>query len=617
MVNGSPRLCGVFLFLHTIMRKKSLKLVKSIVKAKSINEAIADPEAHTWETPHPADAWQRLSPDQQAHVQTLHQQGRLHQDGHLHGWRPGTGPLFGRDFHGRSAEDYKTMYRRLHQDLMSFGHSHDEAHQQASEHVNNVRQQAHEQGNQAHNEAMREIRLNERKKQQAAQNVSGAQKQQQYKQDAETLHGMALKGARESEEYFRTGTQAVRDAWHKTSGDKLSPSMSEHLDKVHPQLSEEAKKHLSTLTGMARRAIHATVIGGLNKASEGFNADAREHWRKTFSGMSPTDAGIRSPHDVLFSALTPEHVRHMIDRYEKRVTSPDNISGWPGLGHHSTSFIHTYGHSELSGPANDMSKEHYGSPDRAGAAGHGDLHTTIPNISQPYHPSLGHHVTVNTYHDIIGTLIAREKYKKDSIAYKFRQEIPTFHIHGATEAQNAAMQETAKTLNSGVKTGTDFIKNLQGISDDDRKILFRHFESQLRHHHVAAVANPKMYDAHHQGKSQQEREAEGRQRKQREEQQRQSSGGSGGSSGGGGRRRRGEWPHPEQPHEILGIAPDASASDVRRAYRKLAAQHHPDAGGDPAMFIKAKDAHDHMMKKHGLNEWVIFTAEWIGKRYRK
>ena len=44
-------------------------------------------------------------------------------------------------------------------------------------------------------------------------------------------------------------------------------------------------------------------------------------------------------------------------------------------------------------------------------------------------------------------------------------------------------------------------------------------------------------------------------------------------------------------YQILGVSPQASADDVKRAYRKLASQHHPDKGGDTAQFQEIQEAY--------------------------
>ena len=44
-------------------------------------------------------------------------------------------------------------------------------------------------------------------------------------------------------------------------------------------------------------------------------------------------------------------------------------------------------------------------------------------------------------------------------------------------------------------------------------------------------------------------------------------------------------------YQILGVGPDTSADDIKRAYRKLASQHHPDKGGDTARFQEIQEAY--------------------------
>ncbi|MEM9372996.1 MAG: DnaJ domain-containing protein [Planctomycetota bacterium] len=53
-----------------------------------------------------------------------------------------------------------------------------------------------------------------------------------------------------------------------------------------------------------------------------------------------------------------------------------------------------------------------------------------------------------------------------------------------------------------------------------------------------------------------------------------------------------------EPHRVLGVRIDASADEIRRAYRQLARAHHPDASGNPASaprFAEIVEAYQRML----------------------
>ena len=47
-------------------------------------------------------------------------------------------------------------------------------------------------------------------------------------------------------------------------------------------------------------------------------------------------------------------------------------------------------------------------------------------------------------------------------------------------------------------------------------------------------------------------------------------------------------------YQILGIDKSASAEDIKRAYRRLASQHHPDKGGNEDEFKKISEAYENI-----------------------
>lgn len=57
------------------------------------------------------------------------------------------------------------------------------------------------------------------------------------------------------------------------------------------------------------------------------------------------------------------------------------------------------------------------------------------------------------------------------------------------------------------------------------------------------------------------------------------------------------------PYKILGIEPNASADDIKTAYRKLASKHHPDRGGDTKTFQNIQQAYDMLTDPNRRNQF--------------
>ena len=53
----------------------------------------------------------------------------------------------------------------------------------------------------------------------------------------------------------------------------------------------------------------------------------------------------------------------------------------------------------------------------------------------------------------------------------------------------------------------------------------------------------------------------------------------------------------QTPHSVLGLRPDASKSEVKSAYRKLALKYHPDrAPHNEAKFVAVQEAYESLTK---------------------
>jgi hypothetical protein len=49
-------------------------------------------------------------------------------------------------------------------------------------------------------------------------------------------------------------------------------------------------------------------------------------------------------------------------------------------------------------------------------------------------------------------------------------------------------------------------------------------------------------------------------------------------------------------HVTLGVLPGASQAEIKSAFRRLAARHHPDKGGDPEQFKRIRRAYEALMR---------------------
>lgn len=73
-----------------------------------------------------------------------------------------------------------------------------------------------------------------------------------------------------------------------------------------------------------------------------------------------------------------------------------------------------------------------------------------------------------------------------------------------------------------------------------------------------------------------------------------------------------------KPHEVLGVAPDATFDAARAAYKRLAMKYHPDRpGGSIEKFQEVQTAFDALRAKHAAVGPFddIFTE--IAKEYRE
>lgn len=60
---------------------------------------------------------------------------------------------------------------------------------------------------------------------------------------------------------------------------------------------------------------------------------------------------------------------------------------------------------------------------------------------------------------------------------------------------------------------------------------------------------------------------------------------------------------PKTLYDVLGVSPNAPIDDIKKVYKKLAIEHHPDKGGNEARFKEISEAYNTLSDKNKRNEY--------------
>lgn len=68
----------------------------------------------------------------------------------------------------------------------------------------------------------------------------------------------------------------------------------------------------------------------------------------------------------------------------------------------------------------------------------------------------------------------------------------------------------------------------------------------------------------------------------------------------------------EDYYKVLGVAKDATNDEIKKAYRKLALEHHPDRGGDDKKFKKINEAYQILSDPQKRAQYDQFGSAGVG-----
>src|ERR1700754_874345 len=65
-------------------------------------------------------------------------------------------------------------------------------------------------------------------------------------------------------------------------------------------------------------------------------------------------------------------------------------------------------------------------------------------------------------------------------------------------------------------------------------------------------------------------------------------------------------------YEVLGVGKDASADEIKKAFRRAAVEHHPDKGGDEAKFKEINEAYGVLKDSNKRQRYDQFGHAGVG-----
>ena len=67
-------------------------------------------------------------------------------------------------------------------------------------------------------------------------------------------------------------------------------------------------------------------------------------------------------------------------------------------------------------------------------------------------------------------------------------------------------------------------------------------------------------------------------------------------------------------YKVLGVNPNSSQGEIKKAFRQLSLKHHPDRGGDAEEFKKINEAYHVLIDEDEREKYDQFGSEYIPRK---